>query len=82
MNVSFSRFQLYYYSDPEFRKEDKREKRETMLTIDTRGAAGGVNGGGGGGSGGGSGGGAADNDNDADFDEQQAPLLEKAVQTK
>ena len=29
----FSRFQLYYYSDAEFKKE---ERKDTVLTIDTR----------------------------------------------
>lgn len=61
------RFQLYYFSDAEMKKD---EYRETILTIDTRGSnpLNGVN--------------AAEAAADTEFDEQPTPALENAIQTK
>ncbi len=67
------RFQLYYYSDPEVKK-DESSRKETVLTIDTRGLS--SNGGGGGG------GGIAADDNDQDLDDAPTPAMELLIKTK
>ena len=57
------RFQLYYFSDADLRKE---ERRDTILTIDTRNVAKA----------------SCEDNNDADFDEVAEPPLQLAIQTK
>lgn len=61
------RFQLYYFSDPEVKKED-RNRKQTILTIDTRDNM--ANGGG------------TVDAADTEFDEAPVPILERALQTK
>ena len=63
MRDSVPRFQLYYFSDADLRKE---ERRDTVLTIDTRNVA--------------KAGG--EEANDADFDDVAEPPLQLAIQTK
>ena len=60
---SVPRFQLYYFSDADLRKE---ERRDTILTIDTRNVAKA----------------SGEDVNDADFDEVAEPPLQLAIQTK
>ena len=54
---------MYYFSDAEHKKE---ERKETILTIDTRNISGNGN----------------VDSGDGDFDENVEPPLEKAIQTK
>ncbi len=65
-----NRFQLYYYSDCEAKK-DEGARKETMLTVDTRGIA--HNGGPGG---------VDDDDADGDLDEAPTPPMELLIKTK
>ena len=60
---SVPRFQLYYFSDADMRKE---ERRDTILTIDTRKVAKAT----------------GEENNDADFDDVAEPPLQLAIQTK
>ena len=60
---SVPRFQLYYFSDADMRKE---ERRDTILTIDTRNVAKAT----------------GEENNDADFDDVAEPPLQLAIQTK
>ena len=64
--VSFflSRFQLYYFSDADHKKE---ERKETVLTIDTRNISNGAGG---------------SDQQDNEFDENVEPPVQKAIQTK